>query len=390
LTLQLFIQTILSILTLAFASCNAQVKTNHPKDRLGESNTIIIGQQKVIKNHFITEYPDEFFFIQCGLKDKEGNMWFGSAGDGIYYYNGKSFINFTRRDGLCHNDILCCMEDKSGIIWFGTRNGLIQYTPTDNQPKKNNFKSLLISANTISGSTQEPIPYTYEIADNFVWSIMQDKREKIWFATNNGVYTYNPLSGRNDDLPVFIHFFDDDNLVNNSNLHLKDISSMQEDKNGNIWFVSGYIKGEGICRYDGKYLTNFKPDSIDSFRTIIERENGDLLFLSTFYGIYSYDGSAFTNLSDKIGIKNDTLITMLEDKSGNLWFGHNSGNMKNGGDGGVWRYDGKSLKRLTTKDGLSHNCVFCIVEDNDGNIWFGTRNTVLCRYDGKSFTDFTE
>jgi ligand-binding sensor domain-containing protein len=346
--------------------------------------------QKVVKNHFITEYPDEFFFVQCGLQDKSGNMWFGSAGDGIYYFDGKSFINFTRMDGLCHNDILCCMEDKSGIIWFGTRNGLIRYKPTGKQPEKNNFTSFLISENTISNSTHKKIPYTYAAADNFVWSMMQDKSGQIWFGTNKGVYIYNPLIRMSVDTPAFTHFLDNDKLINNNNLHLKEVSSMLDDKNGNIWFVSAWSNGEGICRYDGKSLTNFKPDSINSFRSTIERKNGNLLFLSSLHGVYSYDGITFTNLTEKVGIKNDTLVAMIEDKAGTLWFGRTSDNMKNGGNGGVWRYDGKSLKLFTTKDGLSHNCVFCIVEERNGNIWFGTRNTGLCRYNGKTFTDFTD
>jgi hypothetical protein len=31
-----------------------------------------------------------------------------------------------------------------------------------------------------------------------------------------------------------------------------------------------------------------------------------------------------------------------------------------------------------------------IVEDKDGNFWFGSRGGLLFRYDGKSFTDFSE
>lgn len=165
---------------------------------------------------------------------------------------------------------------------------------------------------------------------------------------------------------------------------------MHEDKNGYIWFVSSYLNGEGICFYDGKRLTNYKPDSIQSFRSILERENGRLLFLSTFHGVYSFDGNTFTNFTDKIGIKGEKLTSMIEDKAGNLWFGQRYDPLENLEEGGVWRYDGKSLQHLTTKDGLSNNGVFCILEDNDGNLWFGTSNTGLCRYDGKLFTDFTE
>jgi ligand-binding sensor domain-containing protein len=88
------------------------------------------------------------FFMQCGLQDRAGNMWFGSAGDGIYYFNGSVFFNFTKNDGLCQNDILCCFEDNAGNIWFGTRNGLIIYKPTGKQPEKNNFKCILIPQNS--------------------------------------------------------------------------------------------------------------------------------------------------------------------------------------------------------------------------------------------------
>jgi len=115
-----------------------------------------------------------------------------------------------------------------------------------------------------------------------------------------------------------------------------------------------------------------------------------LLLLSPFNGVYLYDGETFSNLNKKMGLKSDTLVSMLKDKNGNLWLGHNSGNVKNGGDGGLWCYDGKSLKLFTTKDGLSHNHVMCMIADRNGNLWFGTRNTGLCRYDGRHFTDFTD
>jgi ligand-binding sensor domain-containing protein len=368
---------------------NGQNKTQ-TKDSIREAKVIPDGQSKVKKNYFIRQYPQEFFCVQCGLQDRAGNMWFGASADGIYIYDGKSFSNFTRNDGLCHNDMLCCLEDKAGNIWFGTRNGLIRYKPSDGPPRRNNFTSFLISANTISKSSRAKLPYNYAVADNFVWSILEDKSGKIWFSTGKGVYVHNPLVDYDGDTPLFTQFLDNDSLINKNNLHLKDVLSMAQDKEGNIWFASGYMEGEGICYYDGRSLTNFKPDSLSSFRSIIKEKNGNLLFLNLFHGVYFFDGKTFINYSHKIGLKNDTIVAIREDRAGNLWFGTNSDNIRNGGDGGVWRYDGNSLKLFTTKDGLSHNCVFSIVEDKMGNIWFGTRNTGLCRYDGKTFIDFTE
>jgi serine phosphatase RsbU (regulator of sigma subunit) len=58
-------------------------------------------------------------------------------------------------------------------------------------------------------------------------------------------------------------------------------------------------------------------------------------------------------------------VSILEDKSGNLWFGTYGG--------GVSKYDGKSFTHFTDKEGLSNNVVVSILEDKSGNLWFGTR-----------------
>lgn len=366
-----------------FSFCNGQsTQQTNPAKGLRES-------AKLVKNYFITAYPQEFFYVQCGLQDKAGKLWFGTAGNGIYVYDGKSFINFTHKEGLCHDDILCCMEDKAGNIWFGTRNGVIRYKPSAGKPGRNDFSSFLISENIISDSTYTREPYSYRAADNFVWSIMQDNTGKIWFGTNKGICIHDPAVRPANDTPLFTHFLKNPHIQNKDSLHLYDVLNMAQDQKGNIWFVSGFMKGEGICRYDGQSLVRFQPDSLNSFRSIIVGKSGTLYFLNTFRGVYAYDGNTFTNFTQKIGL-NDTIVSMKEDEAGNFWFGTNRTRMENGGDGGVWRYDGQSLKLFTTKDGLHHNSVFCITQDSSGNIWFGTRNTGLTRYDGKTFTDLSE
>lgn len=378
------------LLSVVVSSCSGQSNPGSVKDT-------IVGQPKIIKNHFF-EFPEEFRFVKCGLQDRSGKMWFGTGGNGIYVYDGysflnfthKSFINFSLREDLNHNDILCCMEDKNGNIWFGTRRGLILYKPFADKIESKNFSLILLPENTITDSSRTRLPYKFQTGDNIVSSIMQDKSGKIWFGSIRGVYVHDPSRDRDSLGPFFKRFLDSDSLVNDQQLHLKNITGMQQDRNENIWFVSGWTKGDGIVKYDGQSLTAFKPDSLDAFLSVFQRQNGTLLFLHYSHGVYSYNGKSFSNFSEKVGMKRDTLVSMMEDQNGNLWFGHNSDQVKNGGDGGLWRYDGKSLKLFTVKDGLPHNHVFCIISDQNGNIWFGTRNTGLCKFDGKAFTDYTE
>ena len=80
--------------------------------------------------------------------------------------------------------------------------------------------------------------------------------------------------------------------------------------------------------------------------------------------------------------------SMIIDRAGNLWFGH-PGSFPDGKGGGASRYDGKSLQRFTQKEGLGSLTVYCMLEDKAGNIWFGSADAGACRYDGKTFTDFS-
>lgn len=377
----------LLLLLMLPCACNAQLPS---KDSVHLESASPEGAPKIIKNYFITQYPQAFFSVQCGLQDQNGNLWFGTSGNGIYVYDGKSFVNFTHKHGLCHDDILCCTEDSAGRIWFGTRNGLIVYRPSGQKATGKDFSNIIISENTIDHITRTKISYDDIPPDNFVWSILQDKTGKLWFGTNSGIYIHSQSDYTGQGAPLFTRFLDNDRILNRDKVSLNDVLCMAEDTAGNIWFASGAINGEGILRYDGHSIIRFAPDGLHTFRSIAKGKKGNLYFINALRGVYVYDGQSFRNFSEAIGLKNDAIAAIREDQSGNFWFGTNSDNMHDGGSGGVWRYDGQSLHLFTTKDGLSHNCVVCIVEDRSGNLWFGTRNTGLCRYNGQFFVDFSE
>ena len=48
--------------------------------------------------------------------------------------------------------------------------------------------------------------------------------------------------------------------------------------------------------------------------------------------------------------------------TGDMWFGTQGG--------GVSRFDGRTFKNYTTADGLAHDSVWSIVEDRSGQLWF--------------------
>jgi ligand-binding sensor domain-containing protein/serine phosphatase RsbU (regulator of sigma subunit) len=116
--------------------------------------------------------------------------------------------------------------------------------------------------------------------------------------------------------------------------------------------------------------------------SILEDKRGNLWLGTNGGGVSKYDGKSFTHYTDKEGLSSNYVRAILEDKRGNIWFGTYGG--------GVSKYDGKSFTHYTDKEGLSNNTIRSLLEDKSGNIWFGSDGGGVSKYDGKSFTHYTE
>lgn len=359
------IYSLLLVLTF-LTSCNGQTKTQPQTENQSETKTAPIGQPKLITKQGSHENDN----VHCGLQDKFGNLWFGTTGDGVYRYDGKTFTQFTEKDGLNSNTVWSILEDKKGNIWIGTSAGVCFYDG------KNISKISLTNENTnylITTADKAP-----SIKNN-VWCMMQDKSGTIWICSNDGVYCFNGVS--------FSRFLDNDSIINKNSVQLIGVQSILEDSNGNIWFGSGMPPGEeGVIRYDGKEITSSKPNGDGWIRYIIEDKQGRVWFGGRNKGNFYYYDNTFTNFKEKIDIGN----CILCDKQGNIWFTGAEANNNFENKNGIWAYDGKGFNNFSTKDGMGNYFVHCMIEDRDGNIWIGTRKTGLYKYDGKTFTNFSE
>jgi ligand-binding sensor domain-containing protein len=344
--------TFLTILLFGTA-CNGQDKKGLPKEK--------VAHPKLIKTIGSPNYN-----VRCGLQDKAGNLWFGTHGNGLYKYDGKSFSQFLLANGLNSNNVYCILENKDGKIWIGTDAGLCLYDGKT-------FAKIQIPLR----KNLPPNKNDLYRNSHWVFSIMQAKNGKLWFATIDGVYIYDGKSFTpfivNEGAPGF-------GSSNNNVEHIL------EDKAGNIWF--GGRNNEGVFRYNGKSVINIKPVELsyesDSIRIgqnwawpQLQDTNGNIWF-SNWDGVYRYDGKSFTSFIKKNGLSGDMVTRIIEDKKGNLWFG----------GAGLSRYDGKSFTRFTKKDGLITQRVWSIWEDKTGNLWIGGDGGSSL-YDGKTLVNPT-
>lgn len=368
--LKISISSIL-LVSLFFTSCKGQISTNQTTNN--KTSTTKKEQHPKIVRTLGTQFEN----VGCQLVDKDGNLWFSINGEGAYRYNGKSFTNFTTKDGLCNNNVGAIIQDRAGNILLGTKNGICKY-----------------DGNTF---TKYPVPDTLSIT-----SLLEDRDGNLWFGVmNKGVYRYD---GTN--LTNFLYDYIHPSFATKQE---KIIIDIMEDKKGNIWFCS-WNRG-GVWRYDGTILSHFlpsadyysfyederntayspsvtkyvhSPDYItdDMIFSISEDRFGNIWFATRRHGICQYDGKAFTNFIENEAFVNHGIYSILEDKKGNMWF--------TTADNGVYCYDGKKLTNYTTADGLVNNSVVSVLEDQAGNLWFGTKGFGLSRYDGKTFTTFSQ
>lgn len=88
---------------------------------------------------------------------------------------------------------------------------------------------------------------------------------------------------------------------------------------------------------------------------------------------------SFTQLKIEDGLSQSTVICMLQDSKGYLWFGTANG---------LNRYDGYNFKIFSNdpldSTSISDNGIVSIMEDSEGYIWLGTVEGVLNRFDRKT------
>ncbi len=324
-------------------SCKGQNKTARPKEDIkSETKKIATSQMPncgvfeikqdikgniwLATNDGVYKYDGRSFSNVTGkvssarfisvLEDRKGNFWFASLGSGVFYYNGKSFRNFTTGEGLANNRVFCIYEDRAGNIWFGTTDGASRYDGKS-------FQNYKMTEGASSPDSVHVSIYQHELPKahpmhNDVHTIIEDKTGKLWFGTRGHTFIY--------DGKTFT------TVTNTDGKAFKNVFRIIEDRKGNIWFGA-----DGLWRYNGSTFTKINQTGAG---VIVEDKKGNIL-VSSGGPIFRFDEQS---LSDK-----EPHVTEIETKHEglkNLPFGilgANDGSIWFASGGGVSRYDGKTI-----------------------------------------------
>ncbi len=115
----------------------------------------------------------------------------------------------------------------------------------------------------------------------------------------------------------------------------------------------------------------------------IRRTYDGYLWLGTIEGAARFDGVRFVvfDNNNTPEIKNNQILSLAEDRAGNLWLGAVGG--------GLTRYTDGRFRLYTKRDGLASDAVRCLLADRTGNLWIGTRGGGLNLLRDERFAAYT-
>ena len=275
--------------------------------------------------------------VQAIAIDKENNKWF-CTGTGVLKFDGKTWTNFTTKDGLIYNYIRAIAIDKKGNKWFGAGKKIQKF------------------------DDKNWVTYTIKdsLVNNSITCMAIDDEDNKWIGTNAGISK-----------------FDEKNWFSIKNLPNNEVSSIAIDKKGNKWF--GTKNGYSVQYNDTTFtiyqkpVNSFLPSSIEPI--VVDKENNKWLGMYTI--AYKFDDKVWSSYSYLDGLAKSPLTCMAVDNENNKWFGTYGA--------GVSKFDGINWTTYTTADGLVSDFVFSIAADAEGNIWFGTKNGIS-KFTEKSVT----
>ncbi|HDR68186.1 MAG TPA: hypothetical protein ENN61_03965, partial [Bacteroidaceae bacterium] len=314
-------------------------------------------------------------FVSCVFPDPQGNVWIGTDRGGVNKYNiyQTTFEYYEHIPGetnsLSHNTINSIFEDRSGL-WVGTAGGGLNYKQTSNGGYQH-FRY----------NPAEP----GFLSSDFVTCILRDGSGNLWMGTWGGAINVLPAGKKEDG--SFHHYQDiagEENLLTDNF-----VSSMLEDRKGRIWI--GTLGGLSWYDPDNDTFHGVRDtvhDRIISQVGCLHMDRYENLWIGTENGLFkkTRDRTFFYSHYDENpgSISGDYVISINEDRSGNLWFGTygNGLNMISNEDA---RNPNPEFKHFSEKDGLANNTIYGILEDDEGNLWLST-DYGLSRYNPENGT----
>lgn len=358
------------------------------------------------------------------VKDKEGNFWFISSGQGITRYNPTTHRSVTLRHStsgrgsISSNHVSAIGQSSDGNLWVVHQNGVfekldgktLKVVTRNDKIYKKAYRKLFNYALTVDSdndlwiySPDNPVGVFFyqsatgslshlhknsaqlQLSNNLARGIVESEKEIIWIGTDHG--GINVVDKKN----FTVHYINHNDEVEKSLAH-NSINALYKDDEGIVW-IGTFKKGvnyyhKNIIRFPHfKHQASIKESlPYDDINKFVEDEKGNLWIGTNGGGLLYLDRATGTfsryrhEADNANSLSSDIIVSLLIDKNKQLWIGTYLG--------GLNRFDGKNFIHYKNDPNnprsLSDDSVWELFEDSKGNLWIGTLHGGLELFDPKT------
>ena len=270
--------------------------------------------------------------VRSLYSDRDGNLWVGTNGDGLYRFRDRAVRMFTKEDGLPNDVIQTVLATHDGTVWIGANcGGISRFDGTHFQ-----------TFNEKDGLT-----------NSCVWALAEDANHDLWIGTwgggafhyHNGAFTqYSKSQGMPDDR----------------------VTSIVAARDGSVWFGTR----DGLTRLkDGQLRTFTAADGLSNNFIWAEFEDrAGVIWIGTRQGVYRLVGDRFEIFAS--APRSLAAAPVGEDRDGGLFFVDDDGDV-------TLRLDDAHV------DSIKEFVACDMVETEQGDLWFG--GSPICRVPARGF-----
>ena len=293
------------------------------------------GLSRFVDGEFVSEGEDDgtFYRVYSIFEDREGNIWIGSE-EGLARLTPKTFMTYTKEQGLTQNSIATICPSRDGSIWIAAWGGGLNH--------------LVGEAITTFGQTNG-------LATDFVMAVHEGRDGSLWVGLDHAMGLNRIKDGK------VIHYGRSQGLVDLV------MTAIIEDRQGNVWIGSR----EALNRFkDEKFIRYTTDDGLSHNKINAICEGPEkIIWIGTEGGLTQWDDGRFIDFAAKEPRLKTSVLSLYEDGEDTLWIGTKGA--------GLARLRNGELNIFTSAQGLFSDSIYGIVEDDRNNLWLNSSKGIF-------------